>query len=77
MEYERLLEVIEDNIDHAVVLEYESDEIRDKSQKLYAVLSGLLKHKPRTFLKQIPNRNGLELWRQLLKRMHRKPVPDP
>ena len=65
-EYERLLKVIEDNIDHAVVLEYESDEIRDKSQKLYAVLSGLLKHKPRTFLKQIPNRNGLELWRQLL-----------
>ena len=65
-EYERLLKVIEDNIDHAVALEYESEEIRDKSQKLYAVLSGLLKHKPRTFLKQIPNRNGLELWRQLL-----------
>eukprot|EP00435_Cladocopium_sp_Y103_P018349 s2423_g4.t1 len=35
------------------------------SKKLFAILSGLLQHRPLKILKQVPNNNGLEVWRQL------------
>eukprot|EP00435_Cladocopium_sp_Y103_P071092 s421_g36.t1 len=36
-----------------------------RSKKLFAILSGLLQHRPLKILKQVPNNNGLEVWRQL------------
>ena len=36
-----------------------------RSKRLYAILSGLLLHRPLKILKQVPDNNGLEVWRQL------------
>eukprot|EP00435_Cladocopium_sp_Y103_P009078 s5234_g2.t1 len=36
-----------------------------RAKKLFAILSGLLLHRPLKILKQVPNNNGLEVWRQL------------
>ena len=36
-----------------------------RSKKLYAILSGLLQQRPLKLLKQVPNSNGMEVWRQL------------
>lgn len=39
--------------------------IKNRSSKLYAILAGILKHRPLRLLRQIPKSNGLEVWRQL------------
>eukprot|EP00435_Cladocopium_sp_Y103_P055808 s567_g18.t1 len=36
-----------------------------RSCKLYAILSGILRHRPLRLLRQITGSNGLEMWRQL------------
>lgn len=36
-----------------------------RSCKLYAILAGILKNRPLRLLRQIPDSNGLETWRQL------------
>ena len=64
-EYEKLLQVVEKNLDKAIDLTKESDEVKQRGAKLYAVLSSMLRHKPRTILKQVEDRNGYEVWRQL------------
>eukprot|EP00435_Cladocopium_sp_Y103_P049165 s951_g14.t1 len=38
---------------------------KSRSTKLYAILSGVLKNRPLKVLRQVPNNNGLEVWRQL------------
>ena len=64
-EYEKLLQVVEKNLDKPIDLTTESDEVKQRGTKLYAVLSSMLRHKPRTILKQVEGRNGYEVWRQL------------
>ena len=39
--------------------------IKNRSFKLYAILAGILKNRPLRLLRQTPNSNGLEVWRQL------------
>ena len=39
--------------------------IKNRSFKLYAILAGILKNRPLRLLRQTPNSNGLEFWRQL------------
>ncbi|CAE7242878.1 unnamed protein product [Symbiodinium sp. CCMP2592] len=41
-------------------------ETAERSRRLYAILSSLLQHKPKMLLRQVPNRNGYETWRQLV-----------
>ena len=38
--------------------------IKSRSFKLYAILAGILKNRPLRLLRQTPNSNGLEVWRQ-------------
>ena len=62
-EYENLLSTVEKHLDSPIDISRESDEFRQRGTKLYPVLSSLLKHKPRTILKQVED--GFEVWRQL------------
>ena len=64
-DYENFLEVVEKNLDTVIDVTKEPEHVQVKGRKLYAVLSSLLKNKPRTLLKQVENRNGWEVWRQL------------
>ena len=38
---------------------------QERSRRLYAILSGILKFRPLKVLKQVKDNNGLEVWRQL------------
>eukprot|EP00438_Fugacium_kawagutii_P026160 Skav230005 [mRNA] locus=scaffold5058:3896:10669:+ [translate_table: standard] len=38
---------------------------KKRSKKLYAILSGVLQNRPLRILRQVPENNGLETWRQL------------
>ena len=42
-----------------------NEETLQRAHKLYAILSGLLRHRPLRVHKQVINRNGYETWRQL------------
>ena len=64
-DYENFLEVVEKNLDTVIDVAKEPEHVQVKGRKLCAVLSSLLKNKPRTLLKQVENRNGWEVWRQL------------
>ena len=43
----------------------EPQEVTDRCNQLYSILTGLLKGKPLRLLRQVSNRNGFEVWRQL------------
>ena len=43
----------------------EPREVKDRCNQLYSILTGLLKGKPLRLLRQVSNRNGFEVWRQL------------
>ena len=44
----------------------EPQEVKDRCNQLYSILTGLLpKGKPLRLLRQVSNRNGFEVWRQL------------
>ena len=64
-EYEKLLQIEDQNLDTVIDVSKEGEDVKVRGAKLYAVLPSLLKHKPRTLLKQVEDRNGLEVWRQL------------
>ena len=42
-----------------------TDSSRSRASKLYAILSSLLKHRPKAVLRQLQERNGFECWREL------------
>ena len=65
VDYENFLEIVEKHLDTVIDITKEPEHVQVKGRKLYAVLSSLLKNKPRTLLKQVENRNGWEVWRQL------------
>ena len=43
----------------------EPQEVKDRCNQLYSILTGLLQGKPLRLLRQVSNRNGFEVWRQL------------
>eukprot|EP00435_Cladocopium_sp_Y103_P033939 s4093_g8.t1 len=65
--YEADLKHVEEHLETAVVLTStpEGAASEARSNKLYAILSGLLLHRPLKMLKQVVDSNGMEVWRQL------------
>ena len=44
----------------------ESEEVQQRCKQLYSILTGLLRGKPLRLLRQVSERNGFEVWRQLV-----------
>ena len=44
----------------------EPDEVQQRCKQLYSILTGLLRGKPLRLLRQVTERNGFEVWRQLI-----------
>ena len=65
--FENDLKHVEEHLERVVT--FTSTEVgaasETRSKKLYAILSGLLLHRPLKMLKQVAESNGLEVWRQL------------
>ena len=65
--YTAELKHVEDNSE--VVVTFADSEVgrasKARSCKLYAILSGILKHRPLKVLRQVNESNGFETWRQL------------
>ena len=65
--YEADMKHVEDNPGLEVVYQATAQgaSSRERSRKLYAILAGILKHRPLKMLRQINDSNGFEVWRQL------------
>ena len=65
--YEADLKHVEDHLNAPVIYNASAEGVKsmERSKRLYAILSGLLQHRPLKLLKQVPESNGLEVWRQL------------
>ena len=65
--YEADLKHVEDHLNTPVIYNASAEGVKsmERSKRLYAILSGLLQHRPLKLLKQVPESNGLEVWRQL------------
>ena len=65
--YETDLTHIEEHLNSPIVYNQtpEGEKSKERSKRLYAILSGLLVHRPLKVLKQVVDSNGLEVWRQL------------
>ena len=59
------LKLVEDNLGGPVDLTGAAPDRVARSQRLYAILASLLRAKPKAILRQITDRNGLEVWRVL------------
>ena len=59
------LKLVEDNLGGPVDLTGAAPDRIARSQRLYAILASLLRAKPKAILRQITDRNGLEVWRVL------------
>ena len=61
------LDFVEEHSDVAVTYKdtAEGKASEQRSKKLYAILSGILRNRPLRLLKQVADNNGLEVWRQL------------
>ena len=64
-EFEVDLGLVEDHLDGPVDLTMATPARVARSQRLYAILASLLRAKPKAILRQITDRNGLEVWRVL------------
>eukprot|EP00435_Cladocopium_sp_Y103_P069072 s73_g32.t1 len=64
--YEKCLDAVEKDPKNTVNLTGVAVDVVVKSNRLCSILSGLLKHKPLRVLRQVPDRNGFEVYRQLL-----------
>ena len=64
--YEKCLDAVEKDPKTIVNLIGVAADVQVKSNKLYSILSGLLKHKPFRILRQVSERNGFEVYRQLM-----------
>ena len=62
--YEDEMKQIEDTSDKVYSVPTNAETLQ-RSHKLYAILSGLLRHRPLRIHKQVLDRNGFETWRQL------------
>ena len=63
-EFDRELALIERASETPISLPTDSGTLQ-RTYKLYAILSGLLKHRPLRIHRQVIDRNGYETWRQL------------
>ena len=63
-EFDRELALIERASDVPISLPTDPGTLQ-RTYKLYAILSGLLKHRPLRIHRQVTDRNGYETWRQL------------
>ncbi|CAE7237703.1 GIP [Symbiodinium sp. CCMP2592] len=64
-QFEQDLKLVEDNLQGPVDLTGASPDRIARSQRLYAILASILRSKPKAILRQVSNRNGLEVWRVL------------
>ena len=64
--FESGLSNMESNPKNVVSLSAMNEESKTKAVQLYAILTGLLKGKPLRLLRQQDDRNGLEVYRQLV-----------
>ena len=64
--YEADLKHVEDHLNTPVIYTANAEGVKsmERSKRLYAIPSGLLQHRPLKLLKQVPESNGLEVWRQ-------------
>ena len=63
-EFDRELRLIEKSSQAAISLPTEAGTFQ-RAYKLYAILSGLLRHRPLRIHRQVVDRDGFETWRQL------------
>ena len=63
-EFDRELGTVEKASQTPIALPTESDTLQ-RAYKLYAILSGLHRHRPLRIQRQVVDRNGFETWRQL------------
>ena len=63
-EFDRELRIIEKASQTPIALPTEPDTLQ-RAYKLYAILSGLLRHRPLRIHRQVMDRNGFETWLQL------------
>ena len=63
-EFDRELAVVERSTESPITLPTDSGTLQ-RANKLYAILSGLLRQRPLRIHRQVVDRNGYETWRQL------------
>ena len=63
--FEVELDAIEKNLGIPATLSSMTTEQASRSMKLYAILSSILKHRPKAILREVENRCGFETWRRL------------
>ena len=63
--FEAELDAIEKNLGIPATLSSMTTEQASRSMKLYAILSSILKHRPKAILREVENRCGFETWRRL------------
>ena len=65
-EYEKELTYVEDNVKTAQPLSSMNEDSKARSEQLYSILTGLLRRRPLKILRAVNERNGYEVWRQLV-----------
>ena len=65
-EYEKELTYVEDNVKTAQPLSSINEDSKARSEHLYSILTGLLRGRPVKILRAVNERNGYEVWRQLM-----------
>ena len=76
-EFEAMLLHVEENIATPVDVSGFSHENKERVAQLYSILTGILKGRPFRILRNVSDRNGLEVWRQLVSAFqpHTKSAP--
>ena len=65
-EYEKELTYVEDNVKTTQPLSSMNEDSKARSEQLYSILTGLLRGRPLKILRAVNERNGYEVWRQLV-----------
>ena len=65
-EYEKELTYVEDNVKSAQPLSGMNQDSKARAEQLYSILTGLLRGRPLKILRSVSERNGYEVWRQLI-----------
>ena len=65
-EYEKELTFVEDNVKSAQPLSGMNQDSKARAEQLYSILTGLLRGRPLKILRSVSERNGYEVWRQLI-----------
>ena len=65
-EYEKELTFVEDNVKSAQPLSGMNQDSKARAEQPYSILTGLLRGRPLKILRSVSERNGYEVWRQLI-----------